>query len=990
MQARVFEFLKNSKDVELLITKNDKEAKVCVDAALFLGYKVFLLPDLRADFGDDLRSFRDELFDLFAVLNNYFFSKNKKKLLITPIRTVIHPLPDKKLFKKTQVEFADTLDINSFKKQLHFWGYSFVDVVEDRGEVSFRGDIIDIYSIQSQSPVRISLFDNEVESIRHFECETQKSVKGELENISIFPAYFSLNEEEFDLLDKRSKALKSDSFMHDIPSLGLWVLDDMASLYVKEYTCRYAGEYKEQINEIIEFYADKANHLQDIRAIPPENIYKDIKAPDINSFLDFHGDKKLNILARNEAVVKGSNLQEDYRSSVVYSDLIVNVMSADELIVSLNKQDKAKKRKKSVIVLDELKPGDYIVHENYGIGIFKGLINTTVLGSAKDFVQIIYQNDDKLLLPVENIDVIDRYISEGGSLAVLDRLGKGSFQKIKAKTRIKLFEIAKEIIEVAAKRELIKGKKIDVQKEEIKLFQNDSGFIYTDDQKKSTEEIFEDCAGGKVMDRLLSGDVGFGKTEVAMNIIFASVKSGYQAAFIAPTTLLVLQHYKSLKERFERYGIKIAKLDRFVSAKDKKGILQGLKDGVIDVCVGTHSLFGTEFNNLSLLVVDEEHKFGVKQKEKLKNLKENIHVLSMSATPIPRSLNMALSSVKQYSCLMTPPKDREDVRTFVKEYDEKMLKEVFLRELRRNGQIFYIHNRIATIEEKKKGLLEILPNIKILVLHSKISTSATEKEMLRFENQEYDLLLSTSIIESGIHLPNVNTIIVESSDNFGMADLHQLRGRVGRANRQGYCYFLVENKDILSENAKKRLVALESNSFLGSGSVLAYHDLEIRGGGNLIGEAQSGHIKNIGYSLYLKMLEDSINELLNKTPVQRKEVDIKLAVAAYISSDYISEDRVRLELYRRLGKCENVEEVYEIEEEMYDRFGKIDIFTKQFLDIIVIKILSSFKNVKMVANYNQNITFTYENDKKTTIKANSKDDDDLLEQTLKFLHKTGV
>lgn len=567
---------------------------------------------------------------------------------------------------------------------------------------------------------------------------------------------------------------------------------------------------------------------------------------------------------------------------------------------------------------------------------------------------------------------------------MVDKLGKGSFQKLKAKTREKLFEIASQITATAAKREMIQSTILH-KNEKVYEFQSDSGFDYTEDQIKSVQSIFEDCNSGKMMDRLLSGDVGFGKTEVAMNAMFLSAINGYQTIMLAPTTLLSSQHYKSLYERFKKYDIRVEKLDRFTTTKQKSKILADLKSGTLKVCVGTHSLLGVELNNPALIVVDEEHKFGVKQKEKLKDLRENIHILSMSATPIPRSLNMALSSIKQYSQLLTPPSDRQDLRTFVKEYEEKLLKEVITRELRRGGQIFFVHNRIASIDTKKKELESLLPNLRILTLHSKINATTTEKEMLKFENKEYDVLVSTSIIESGIHMPNVNTIIIDGADNFGIADLHQMRGRVGRGKRQGYCYFLVKNKETLSEQSRKRLIALESNSYLGSGSVLAYDDLEIRGGGNLIGEAQSGHIKNIGYSLYLKMLEDAINELLNNTPVKKKEVDIKLSISAYLNSDYITEDRVRLELYRRLSQCSSINEVLEIEEEIGDRFGKLDIYSKQFLDLITMKILCAKVSIVSISNYGQNITLKDEKDQKELIKSPSKDDDDVIATVLAHL-----
>ncbi len=989
MQARIYEFLKNSY-CELLISENEKEALLAKDVASFLGYESFALPDLRASFGSDLRVYKEELFSLLSVLNDYNFSSSKKKILISPVRTLTTPLPKKELFKRMKISFAQEIDLGEFKEMLYRWGYSFVDIVEEKGEVSFRGDIVDIYPINAENPYRISFFDTEVESIRVFECETQKSFKEELEEIEIIPAYFGFEEEDYREVLKRCENFDSDSFFKDIASLGLWALGDKSENYLDKFEARFVKEMDGVLEEMFSFENapdDLKEKFLSVSVLPREKIYKDIEPIDLNSFLRYHKDKNITVIAKNEAVLKRISLDEEIKFKPLFKEWIVNVLGDREVIVSLNQRVKKRRKRASKLLLDELKPGDYVVHETHGIGIFKGLTQTTVLGAKKDFVTIAYQGEDRLLIPVENLDVIDRYIGDKGSLVTVDKLGKNSFMKQKAKVGAKLFEIAKEIVEIAAKRELSEGFKIGSDFEEIEIFQKSAGFEYTADQMRAIEEIFDELASGKVMDRLLSADVGFGKTEVAMNAILAVKLSGYQSAFIVPTTLLSAQHYKTLKERLAPFGVKIAKLDRFTSAKEKREILKGLKEGEIDVCVGTHALLGVEFKNLAFVVIDEEHKFGVKQKEKLKALRTDVHILSMSATPIPRSLNMALSSIKSYSQILTPPQERQDVRTFVKEYDERLVKEVILREKRRGGQIFYIHNRIASIEDKKREISEIVPGLKILVLHSKITASQTEKELLKFESGEYDVLLSTSIVESGIHLPNVNTIIVEGAENFGMADLHQLRGRVGRSNRRGYCYFLVNDKEGLSEVAKRRLIALESNSYLGSGSVLAYHDLEIRGGGNIIGEAQSGHIKNIGYSLYLKMLEESVNELLNKAPVKKKEVDIKLSVSALISGDYINEDRLRLELYRRLSRCESVEEVYEIEDEMIDRFGKPDILTKQFLDIILIKILAIGKGIKSLSNYKENITVLYENGEKVYLKARSKDDDDILDTILSFLRR---
>jgi transcription-repair coupling factor (superfamily II helicase) len=988
LQAAFYEFLKTQHDFQLIGVKGEKEAFLANEVALYTGYKSYTLPDLRANEGDDLLSFHEEMFVLLRTLHAFYQNASSKKLLIVPIRTLLTPLPRAELFGTLLLEFGSRLHLERFKEQMFYWGYRAVDVVQDKGEISVRGDIIDIFPPDTEHALRLSLFDDEIESIRYFDPQSQKSAKEELESIAIIPALFALNQEQYETMEKRIVQLKSDSFTKDVHSLGLWVLGEQGDSYLERFKACLSPDLDDEINEIALFNEEGAKRLLRLGKMPEARTFREIAPSSIKTFLELHRNKKITLLAKSELLLRMAEL-DPLHVTFKESERIVNIMSSDEVILSLNKPTSKAKRRRVNIVLDELKAGDYVVHENYGIGIFKGLTQATVLGATKDFVLIEYLGDDKLLLPVENLHVIDRYIGESGSLVSVDRLGKGSFQKLKAKTKERLMEIAGEIIAIAAKREMVEALEISTTSDELALFQADAGFSYTEDQKRTINEILSDLNSGKMMDRLLSGDVGFGKTEVAMNAIFATVQKGYQALLIAPTTLLCSQHYKSLKERFSKYGISVAQLDRFTTAAQKQQILKGLKEGSLHVCVGTHSLFDVALLNPALVVVDEEHKFGVKQKEKLKNLRENVHILSMSATPIPRSLNMALSSIKQYSQLLTPPNDREDVRTFVKEYDEKVIKEAILRELRRGGQVFFVHNRIATIEDKRKELQAMMPHLRILTLHSEISANVTEKEMLHFEEKAYDVLLSTSIIESGIHIPNVNTIIIDAADHFGMADLHQLRGRVGRSKRQGFCYFLVKDKETLSEAAKKRLIALESNSYLGSGSILAYHDLEIRGGGNLVGEAQSGHIKNIGYALYLKMLEDAINSLMGKTPVATKEVDIKLSINAYISDAYIFEDRVRLELYRRLSRCQRVHEVLEIEEEMNDRFGKLDVMTKQFLQLIEIKILAAQKGISLISNYHQMITIKYENDEKITLQSRSRDDDDIIASVLLHVRKEG-
>ena len=984
--AALFEhFKKNQKHLDVLVCEDAKEAQELLDVARFFGQDTVVFPDFRATFGDDLRVYKEELHHLFSALRTYHFSK-KKPLVITPLKTLLFPLPKKGLLESRALEFGENLDLKNFKEQMLFWGYTFVDMVQVEGEISHRGDIIDIFVPSMQTPVRISLFDTEIEQIKAFELETQRTVGDELEAITLTPAFYNLNERDFEALDTRVKASEFDALEKDIASLGLWYLDAMAENFLENKEARLSKNLDNLLKDAYGINNPQiSREAFNLEVMACSDDTKELVVADLHTLLEVHKEKRITIIAANKAVMKQMGLHESGKVKEVFAPYIVNIITKDELVISLNKRAKARRRRKSSILLDDLKAGDYVVHEDYGVGIFERIEQAEILGGIKDFIVIKYIGDDKILLPVENLDYIDRYIASGGSVPALDRLGKGSFGKLKESVKKRLFEIAGTIVNTAAARALIKAPVIKVSTKEMQAFQEMAGFEYTQDQKQSIDEILEQLGDGAIMDRLLSGDVGFGKTEVALNTIYATYKAGFQSAFIVPTTLLSAQHFRSLHERFKSLGIRYAKLDRFVSTKDKNNIIKGLASGEIDAVVGTHALFGLDFKRLGVVIVDEEHKFGVKQKEQIKELYYNVHMLSMSATPIPRSLNQALSSIKTMSQLLTPPSERQGVRTFVKEYDEKLIKEVILRELRRGGQVFYVHNSIDHMPIKLGEIKAILPELRVLMLHSKISAADTEKELLKFEALEYDMMIATSIIESGIHMPRVNTIIVDGADRFGIADLHQLRGRVGRGHTEGFAYFVVENKEKLTDEAKKRLLALESNSFLGSGSVLAYHDLEIRGGGNLVGDAQSGHIKNIGYSLYLRMLEDAIKELSGKAENQKAKIDIKLTISAFISDEVVKEDRLRLDIYRRLSACENVVEVYEIEEEVIDRFGTLDTPTKQFFELMAMKLMGLEKKIKSIMNYGQSITFTYMNESKESIKSDSKDDDDIIKAVLYYL-----
>jgi len=995
-QARLFEYLEDeSAPRELVVCDSDEEAARLGDAARLAGFEACVLPDMRVSAGEDLRSYDVEIVRLLEALERFYEAQKagKKRVLISPFRTLGLPFPEAAYFRRFTLEFGESIDVEGLKTKLYAWGYRFSDIVMSEGEVSFRGDIIDIFPRGSDTPVRISLFDTEIEQISPFDPGTQKRAKEELEAVEIPPAFLALDSEAYDALKARCEASVHDVFVKDVASLGLWHLGELGYMPLSRFKAILARNLDSELEEFFSLHTPLIARKDFVLPVLPEATrWRDLEAVDAKKLIEAHPDKKVTILARNESVVRGSDIPlGDARISFVYSEGIVHLMSPQRLILSLNKPQKQKRVKKPTLVLDELKPGDYVVHETHGVGVFKGIEKREVLGATSEFVTIEYQGGDTLQIPVSNLEVIDRYVADSGTLPVMDKLGKSSFKRLKAKAKEKLFAIASQLINLSAQRLLQKGVVLKSDGDvgaELALFQAQAGFVYTEDQKRAIEEILAELASGRTMDRLLSADVGFGKTEVAMNAMFTAVKNGYQAMMIAPTTLLSAQHFKTLKARFDAWSdIRIAKLDRYTSAKEKKAVLAGLKEGTIDIVVGTHALLKAEFARLALVVVDEEHKFGVKQKEALKAMTANVHVLSMSATPIPRSLNLALSKIKTFSEILTPPLQRVGVRTFVKNYDEKVVKEAILRELRRGGQVFYVFNSIAHIEEKKRALLELLPDLRIAVLHSQISAAKTEEEMLKFEAGEYDVLLSTSIVESGIHLPNANTMIVDGADRFGIADLHQLRGRVGRGGKEGYCYFLVRDKEQLTDNAARRLLALESHSELGSGAVLAFHDLEIRGGGNIIGEAQSGHIKQIGYGLYLRMLEEAICELSGEIKEEERHVEMKLAVRAYLNEELIDEDRLRLELYRRLSQCESAGEVYEIAAEIEDRFGRLDEITRQFIEIMAMKVRAKALGISKISSYGDKVFIEYADEDKAreVLPAPSKDDDDIVATAAAFV-----
>ncbi|MBH0276802.1 transcription-repair coupling factor [Helicobacter pylori] len=989
IQSSLYRALNKGFDYQILACKDFKESKLAKEVISYFkpSIKAILFPEFRAKKNDDLRSFFEEFLQLLGGLREFYQALENKQeaIIIAPISALLHPLPKKELLESFKITLLEKYNLKDLKDKLFYYGYEILDLVEVEGEASFRGDIVDIY-VPNSKAYRLSFFDMECENIKEFDPTTQMSLKEDLLEIEIPPTLFSLDESSYKDLKTKVEQSPLNSFSKDLTSFGLWFLGEKANDLLHAYKSVISPKALEEIQELASLNELDGERFKFLKVLENPQGYEDLEihAHALESFITLHSNRKITLLAPNKTILDNaiSTLEKSHIECVI-APFVLNFKTPDGIFISLNSFERKKKRQKSKLALNELNAGEWVVHDDYGVGVFSQLVQHSVLGSKRDFLEIAYLGEDKLLLPVENLHLIARYVAQSDSVPVKDRLGKGSFLKLKAKVRTKLLEIASKIIELAAERNLILGKKMDTHLAELEVFKSHAGFEYTSDQEKAIAEISKDLSSKRVMDRLLSGDVGFGKTEVAMHAIFCAFLNGFQSALVVPTTLLAHQHFETLRARFENFGVKVARLDRYASEKNK--LLKAVGLGLIDVLVGTHAIFCTKFKNLGLVVVDEEHKFGVKQKEALKELSKSVHFLSMSATPIPRTLNMALSQIKGISSLKTPPTDRKPSRTFLKEKNDELLKEIIHRELRRNGQIFYIHNHIASISKVKTKLEELIPKLKIAILHSQINAHESEEIMLEFAKGNYQVLLCTSIVESGIHLPNANTIIIDNAQNFGLADLHQLRGRVGRGKKEGFCYFLIEDQKSLNEQALKRLLALEKNSYLGSGESIAYHDLEIRGGGNLLGQDQSGHIKNIGYALYTRMLEDAIYELSGGKKRLEKSVEIQLGVSAFLNPELIASDSLRLDLYRRLSLCENVDEVGQIHEEIEDRFGKIDDLSAQFLQIITLKILANQLGIIKLSNFNQNITLTYSDENKESLKAPSKDDNDILETLLKHL-----
>jgi transcription-repair coupling factor (superfamily II helicase) len=998
---------------------------------------------------------------------------NNKNIIVTSIDAFAARYTPKDLFKTHTVSISvgDEVDFKELSKILVEAGYDRVDVVEGKGEFSLRGGLLDLFPTNSIYPYRIELFGDEIDSIRTFNTESQRSIE-KVNCIEVFPAKeiiiddeiidYALSNirEELDLTLKNNKdkerGIKLNTIIsknleelretHDFETIDsylplfykkseslfdyledyIFVLDDkvrclgkLDSTYL-EFNENYSiflqrgdilpsqGKLLLEKEELIDLLEEKINITMD--AINKGGGFlSPIRKIEINSAILHHYQGQLDLLiedilkkkkdgyrtvilsgtrVRGERLVstlREREIESSYRDnieSIALGEVVITfgnllkgfecpkyktcVISDKEVFgEAKRKLSKSKSKSKGVSKIKsfaELKPGDYVVHVNHGIGVYKGIKQIEVSGHKRDYLDIVYDKGDKLYVPVDQLDLVQKYIGSEGKSPKVNKLGGAEWQKAKSKVKKSINEIAEDLVKLYAARAAVKGYKYSKDTEWQMQFEDEFPFQETPDQLSSIEEIKKDMESDKPMDRLLCGDVGYGKTEVALRAAFKAVMEGKQVAFLVPTTILAEQHYKNMIKRFSDFPIKIDMVSRFRTTKEQKSTLQSVKEGNVDILVGTHRLVSKDivFKDLGLLIVDEEQRFGVAQKEKIKNLKKNVDVLTLSATPIPRTLHMSLTGVRDISVIETPPEERYPIQTYVVEQNDQLIRDAIMREIGRGGQVYFVYNRVEDIEKIANYIKNLVPESRVGVAHGQMTERQLEKEMLDFMTNEYNVLVCTTIIETGIDIQNVNTIIIYNADKMGLSQLYQLRGRVGRSNRIAYAYLLYTKDKVLTEVAEKRLKALKDFTELGSGFKIAMRDLEIRGAGNMMGSAQHGHMAAIGYDLYCRMLEDTVKLIKGDIDKEPIETTVDLKVDAYIPSSYIEDEMQKIEVYKKIAAIESIDEYMDIKEELEDRYSDIPDPVYNLMDIAYIKSRAKLLSIEEIKESGNDVSFRFQ------------------------------
>ena len=901
---------------------------------------------------------------------------SKKCIVITNLMGYLRYLPSKETYQKSFIELEENSEINvkELINKLDLIGYERQTVVTKTGEMAIRGFIIDIFPINAKNPVRIELFGDEIDSIRYFDIDTQLTIKN-INSISITPNSEFIIDKSIEYDERKQKNLDKYIKPYNIGSY----LNDYEIFYINYSNIKIG--YKQLVQQIFDYnvsentnqkYMHELNEVEIKNTIYLENFDNIIdnvlntKKYDSHDILPFSKEKdeinmRLNRYLKNKNIViiclkdiKQINKIIDYleNNNIIFTnenEIIndkINIINKDinkgfefnnYVVITetelFNKKDLNIKYKSNfkygtkIKNINNLNIGDYVVHVVHGIGRYIGLKTLAKNGLKKDYLTVEYKGGDKLYIPVEKIELISKFSSNEGVQPKINKLGSTEWEKTKLKVRKKLEDIAGKLLELYAKREASVGFAFDKDDENQIAFEKEFSYSETLDQVRVIDEIKRDMERKRPMDRLLCGDVGYGKTEVAFRAMFKAVISGKQVAYLCPTTILSNQHYENALERFKNYPIRIELLNRFVTPSKVKKIKQDLKEGKIDIVIGTHRLLSNDiiFKDLGLLVIDEEQRFGVKHKEKIKELKNNIDVLTLSATPIPRTLQMSLTGIRNLSLIETPPVNRYPIQTYVLEENKNIIRDAIYKELSRKGQVFILFNNIEDMNIKLAEISSLVPDAKIVSAHGRMNKSEIEDVMFKFINKEYDILLCTTIIETGIDIPNVNTLIIIDADRFGLSQLYQIRGRVGRSNKIAYCYLMYNKGKVLSEIATKRLNVIKEFTELGSGFKIAMRDLSIRGAGDILGSEQAGFIDSIGIDLYLKMLEEEINKLKGTQKIKNEPIEEKplLEVETSIADDYVQEEELKIEIHKKINTIDSYDKLIKVKNEIEDRFGKI-------------------------------------------------------------------
>ena len=877
-------------------------------------------------------------------------TKDNNQIIITNLMGFLHFLPQKKSFTESTINLSvnKDYDMQELTHKLSEMGYKRDTIVTATGEIAVRGYIIDIFPIGFDNPIRLEFFGDHIEDIREFNVDNQLTIK-KLDNVSIITNTEEMDNSSsiLDYLDNYSVFYRNYSEIEEsYKKLEYEMQEYNESLNINKKHMFSLEELKTKNDIYISYFLNNVENTQNYNSFEIEAFSSDITS--INTKLNNYLKENTVIICLNSRYQVNKVIENLNNSNLVFTDIDNIIKSKVNLIVKplnkgfiynnlvvisetelFNKKENAHYKNSfklgtKIRDINKLEVGDYIVHNHHGIGRYTGITTLTKNGLKKDYLIIEYKDNDKLYIPVEKIELISKYSSNDGITPKISKLGGTEWAKTKMRIHKKLENIAAELLELYAKREATKGFAFLEDDENQMEFEKE--FIYDDttDQLKVTEEIKKDMEKETPMDRLLCGDVGYGKTEVAFRAMFKAVLSGKQVAYLCPTTILSNQHYHTAIDRFKSYPVNICLLNRFVSTKKVKQTLKDLKEGKVDIIIGTHRLLSddVEFKNLGLLVIDEEQRFGVKHKEKIKQMRNDVDVLTLSATPIPRTLQMSMVGIRNLSLIETPPMDRFPVQTYVLEENDYIIKDAINKELMRNGQAFILYNRIEDMEVKKRALETLIPNAKIACAHGKMTKNELEVIMNDFVNKEYDVLLCTTIIETGIDIPSVNTLIIIDADRFGLSQLYQIRGRVGRSNKIAYAYLMYKKGKTLTDVAEKRLSVIKEFTELGSGFKIAARDLSIRGAGDILGSEQAGFIDSVGIELYLKMLNEEVNKLKgieNKEEVTNDQPLIEVATS--IDSKYTDEFDLKIEIHKKINEIDSYDKLVEVKKEFEDRFG---------------------------------------------------------------------